>query len=84
LTEEELRDQNVRFSSFSSGIFLGFLLLNVDGDDMKMKKRRRRRRKPNVFELKLTERTKMCNREKLKTKINQILVRGPNRYYLNS
>jgi len=26
-------------------------LLNVDGDDMKMKKRRRRWRKPNVFEL---------------------------------
>jgi len=26
------------FSSFSSGIFLGFLLLNVDGDDMKIKK----------------------------------------------
>jgi len=24
-------------------------LLNVDGDDMKMKKRRRRWRKPNVF-----------------------------------
>jgi len=40
--------------------------LNVDGDDMKMKKRRRRWRKPNVFELKLTERTKMCNREKLR------------------
>jgi len=27
---------------------MGFLLLNVDGDDMKMKKRRRRWRKPNV------------------------------------
>jgi len=26
-------------------------LLNVDGDDMKMKKRTRRWRKPNVFEL---------------------------------
>jgi len=26
-------------------------LLNVDGDDMKVKKRRRRWRKPNVFEL---------------------------------
>jgi len=26
-------------------------LLNVDGDDMKMKKRRRRWRKSNVFEL---------------------------------
>jgi len=26
-------------------------LLNVDGDDMKMKKKRRRWRKPNVFEL---------------------------------
>jgi len=26
-------------------------LLNVDGDDMKMKKGRRRWRKPNVFEL---------------------------------
>jgi len=26
-------------------------LLNVDGDDMKMKKRRRRWRKPNIFEL---------------------------------
>jgi len=26
-------------------------LLNVDGDDMKMKKRRRKWRKPNVFEL---------------------------------
>jgi len=31
--------------------FLGFLLLSVDGDDMKMKKRRRRWRKLNVFEL---------------------------------
>jgi len=41
-------------------------LLNVDGDDMKMKKRRRRWRKSNVFELKLTKRTKMCNKEKLK------------------
>jgi len=30
---------------------MGFLLLNVDGDDMKMKMRRRRWRKPNVFEL---------------------------------
>jgi len=30
---------------------MGFLLLNVDGDDMKMKKRRRRWRKSNVFEL---------------------------------
>jgi len=40
--------------------------LKVDEDDMKMKKRRRRWRKPNVFELKLTEMTKMCNREKLK------------------
>jgi len=30
------------FSSFSSGIFLGCLLLKVDGDNMKMKKRRRR------------------------------------------
>jgi len=49
-----------------SGIFLGLLLLKVDGDDMKMKKRRIRWRKPNVFELKLTERTKMCNREKLR------------------
>jgi len=26
-------------------------LLNVDGDDMKMKKRRRRWRKSNIFEL---------------------------------
>jgi len=26
-------------------------LLNVDGDDMKMKKRTRRWRKPNIFEL---------------------------------
>jgi len=26
-------------------------LLNVDGDDMKMKKRRRRWRKPNIFEI---------------------------------
>jgi len=34
--------KNVWFSSFSSGIFIGFLLLNVDGDDMKMKKKRRR------------------------------------------
>jgi len=33
-------------------------LLKVDGDDMKMK---RRRRKSNVFELKLTEMTEMCN-----------------------
>jgi len=40
--------------------------LKVDGDDMKMKKRRRRGRKSNVFELKLTEKTKMCNREKLR------------------
>jgi len=40
--------------------------LNVNGDDMKMKKRRRRWRKPNVFELKLTEKTKMCNGEKLR------------------
>jgi len=30
---------------------MGFLLLNVNGDDMKMKKRRRRWRKTNVFEL---------------------------------
>jgi len=30
---------------------MGFLLLKVDGDDMKKKKRRRRWRKPNVFEL---------------------------------
>jgi len=28
---------------------MGFLLFNVDGDDMKMKKRRRRWRKSNVF-----------------------------------
>jgi len=42
------------------------LLLKVDEDDMKMKKRRRRSRKPNVFELQLTERTKMCNKEKLR------------------
>jgi len=40
--------------------------LNVDGDDMKMKKRRRRCRKLNVFELKLTEMTKMYIGEKLK------------------
>jgi len=53
---------------------MGFLLLNVDGDDMKMKKRRRTWRKPTVFELKLTKRTKICNGEKLKIKINQILV----------
>jgi len=33
---------------------------------MKMKKRRRRWRKPNVFELKLTEMTKMCDRKKLR------------------
>jgi len=37
--------------------------LNVGGDDMKMKKRRR---KPNVFELKLTKKTKMCKKEKLR------------------
>jgi len=30
---------------------MGFLLLKIDGDDMKMKKRRRRWRKPNIFEL---------------------------------
>jgi len=30
-------------------------LLNVDGDDMKMKKRRRRWRKPNVFWIKTNE-----------------------------
>jgi len=30
---------------------MGFLLLNVDGDDTKMKKRRKRWRKSNVFEL---------------------------------
>jgi len=35
-------------------------LLKVDGDDMKMKKSRRRWKKPNVFQLKLTEMTKMC------------------------
>jgi len=28
---------------------MGFLLLNVDGDDMKMKNRTRRWRKPKVF-----------------------------------
>jgi hypothetical protein len=31
-----------QINSFSSGIFLGLLLLKVDGDDMKMNKRRRR------------------------------------------
>jgi len=41
------------------------LLLKVDGDYMEMKKRRRRK-KSNVFELKLTEKTKMCNKEKLR------------------
>jgi len=40
-------------------------LLKIDEDDMKMKKRRRRWRKPNIFELKPTKRTKMCNGGKL-------------------
>jgi len=37
---------------------MGFLLLKVDGDNVKMKKRRRRGRKPNIFELKPTEKPK--------------------------
>ncbi|KEH38293.1 hypothetical protein MTR_2g067410 [Medicago truncatula] len=40
--ESPNRTKQEKFSSSSSGIFLGFLLLKVDGDDMKMKKRRRR------------------------------------------
>jgi len=40
--------------------------LKIDGDDMKMKKMRKRWKNHNVFELKLTEITKMCNGEKVK------------------